>query len=54
MGLIHVKLDAVLGQSRDIANARQTVVDVKSSVDSLYRQIDERYSGQNRTDQVHS
>lgn len=47
MGRIYVKIDAVLGQSRDIANARQTVVDVKNSVDSLYRQIDSRILNRN-------
>lgn len=47
MGTINIKLDAVLAQSRDLSNARQTVADVKSSVDSLYRQIDSRILNRN-------
>ena len=47
MGTIRVNLDAVLAQSHDIATAKRTVTEVKSSIDSLYHQIDSKILARN-------
>lgn len=40
-------MDAVLAQSHDITNAKRTVLEVKSSIDSLYHQIDPKIIARN-------
>lgn len=47
MGTIRLNLDAVLAQSHDIDSAKRTVSEVKSSIDSLYHQIDSKILARN-------
>ena len=47
MGAIRLNMDAVLEQGRDIASAKRTVMEVKSSIDSLYNQIDPKILARN-------